>query len=157
MNTSPRQVPLGFTAETVPEGQHICYIFNDNTERKQTMAKYLSSGLEAGEKVMFFVDTMTIEEFNNSMEQLGVDLRGRDKDFVLSEALPVYCPDGSFSTPDMLDVWKKVYPEAIDEGYVGCRGTGEMSWALAQKEVQKEVVTEDLIEYEARLNEILGT
>ena len=97
MNTSTRQVPLGFTAETVLEGKHICYIFNDDTERAKTMAKFLSSGLEAGEKVLYLVDTLTIEEFTNSMEKLGVDLRGRNKDVILTEAFPVYCPGGSFS------------------------------------------------------------
>ena len=151
MTTSSRQVPLGFTAERVPEGPHICYIFNDDTEREHTMAKFLSSGLEAGEKVLYLVDTMTIEEFTNAMEKLGVNLRGRDKDFVLSEAYPVYCPDGSFSPSNMLGGLGNTYSEAINEGYVGCRVTGEMTWALAAKEV----LTEDLIEYEALVNEML--
>ena len=152
MTTTPRQVPLGFTAETVLEGQHICFIFNDDTERKQVMAKYLSSGLEAGEKVFYLVDTMTTEEFTKSIEQLGVDLRGRDKDFILTEAFPVFCPGGSFSPSNIVGVLEKTYSEAIDEGYVGCRVTGEMTWALAEKEA----LSGDLIEYEAGLNEMLS-
>ena len=109
MKNSLRQISLGFSSDKRWEGQHICDIFNDENERQRTMAKYLGNGLEAGEKVLYLVDTMTTEEFTDSMEQLGLDIRGREKDFVLSEAMPVYCANERFSTPDMLDVVGSFY------------------------------------------------
>ena len=34
-----REICLGFSAETVREGQHICYIYNDEAERRRVMEK----------------------------------------------------------------------------------------------------------------------
>lgn len=45
MKTKRRRIPLGFTRETVEEGQHICYLYNDDFERRRVMAKYLEPEL----------------------------------------------------------------------------------------------------------------
>ena len=51
----------------------------------------------------------------------------------------------------MLDLVKDFYLNAVEEGYNGARGTGEMSWCL-NNDVAK---AEDLFDYEARLNDLL--
>lgn len=151
MHPERRKISLGFTGERFSEGLHICYIFRDESERRRVMAQYLKSGLESGEKVLYLVDTMSPGDFLESMEEMGIHPPNRGKDFIVSEALPVYCPDGHFSTPDMLNVVGEFYQDALKEGYTGARGTGEMSWALVEGSVRKQ----DLMEYEARLNQVL--
>ena len=152
MNTSLRQVSLGFTAEKVPEGQHICYIYNDDEERNRTMAQYLSAGLEAGEKVLYLVDVMSPSEFTDYMGDLGLDIPQHADQFFLSEALPTYCPDGPFSADVMLNVVGTFYQEARKDGYVGVRGGGEMSWALRDAVLLKN----ELVKYESRLTDVLA-
>ena len=147
-----RDVSLGFTSEKVLEGLHICYIFNEDYERRQTLAKYLKAGLEAGEKVSYFVDTITTDELAEHLKELGMDIREERKDINLIEALPAHCPDGSSSPPRMLEAFGGLYRQAISEGYKGARATAEMSWALSNEE---HVRLEDLIDYEARLNHVL--
>ena len=115
------------------------------------MAKFLNSGLEFGDKVLYLVDTMSPDDFMDSMEELGLHPQERGKDLIVSQALPAYCPEGHFSSPDMLDVIGRFYQQAIREGYVGSRGTGEMSWALVEGVARKE----EVMEYEARLNQVL--
>jgi hypothetical protein len=146
-----RNISLGFTETTVPEGQHICYLFNDEAERRRTMSKYLQSGLDAREKVLYLVDTMTTGEFAECMAELGLDVSRHQHDLVLQEALPVYCPGGTFSVPDMLKVVGEFYQQSLQDGYVGSRGTGEMSWCLVDGRARKE----DIMEYEARLTQVL--
>ena len=150
-NPIRRQISLGFTEERFPEGQHICYIFRDDEERQRTMSKYLASGLQSHEKVLYLVDTMSTNEFLDCMAELGLDVHAHTNDFIVKEALPVYCPNGTFSCPDMLEVVGTFYGQSLQEGYAGSRGTGEMSWALSAGCVRKA----DLMEYEARLTQVL--
>ena len=51
----------------------------------------------------------------------------------------------------MLDLVRDFYLNSIEEGYSGARGTGEMSWCLTEGFAKKE----DLLDYEARLNDLL--
>ncbi len=46
-----RIISLGFSDQKFPEGQHICYIYSDDDERLEVMAKHLKSGMEAEEKI----------------------------------------------------------------------------------------------------------
>jgi len=145
-------ISLGFTEERVPEGQHICYIFNEDAERKRVMAKYLESGMLAKEKLLYLVDVMTPEEMKDCLAELGVDVRSKPDAVAIAEAAPAYCPGGFFNATEMLGVVRDFQQQALREGYTGSRGTGEMSWCLAEGRANEE----DLMEYEARLNELVA-
>jgi hypothetical protein len=145
-------ISLGFSEQQFPEGQHICYIYNDDEERLDVMSKYLKSGMEAKEKLLYLVDVMTSEEMLNHLDKLGVDFSGaKPADFTIADAAPAYCPTGFFKTEEMLELVKDFYLGAVDEGYSGARGTGEMSWCLTQGRANHY----DLMDYEARLNGLL--
>ncbi len=152
MNTVRRTISLGFTEKHVPEGQHICYIYNDDLERLEVMAGYFKSGQEAREKLLYLVDAMTSSQMLDYLEKAGVDFKGaKPGEVTVSEAGPAYCPDGFFKTEEMLELVKQFYLGALDEGYSGARGTGEMSWSLTEGRAKYE----DLMNYEARLNKLL--
>ena len=147
-----RMISLGFTAEKIPEGQHICYVYNDDAERLRVMAKFLESGMLAHEKLLYLVDTMTPAEMLDCLEELGVDVRTKSGDLTVTEAAPAYCPTGVFHPDEMLDTVRTFYRQAVDqEGYAGARGAGEMSWCL----VEGKADGRSLMEYEARLNQLL--
>ncbi len=147
-----RQISLGFSDQEFPEGQHICYIYNDDEERLEVMAKYLKSGMEAQEKLLYLVDAMTSEEMLEYLKKIGVDFSdAKPGDLTIADAAPAYCPTGFFKTEEMLELVKEFYEKAIEDGYSGARGTGEMSWCLTEGLAKKE----DLMEYEARLNELV--
>ena len=147
-----RKISLGFSDQKVSEGQHICYIYNDDDERLEVMAKYLKSGMEAKERLLYLVDVMTSEEMLINLKKHGVDFSGtKPNDFTISDATPAYCPTGFFKTEEMLDLVRDFYLDSMDEGHSGARGTGEMSWCLSEGKSNKA----DLMNYEARLNNLL--
>jgi hypothetical protein len=82
-------ISLGFDAEPYPMGTHMCFIFNDEDERRWVMSKYIQSGLDANEQVGYFVDTMSPEGLKKWMRELGVslpdELDGRQYSFVEAE------------------------------------------------------------------------
>jgi len=127
MSNSKRRVSLGFDHYDICEGEHICLLFRDESERQRIVSKFLSSGMTAKEKLLYLVDTMTPDEFIGVMESYGVNLRDYAADMDLLQADPVYCPDGHFSSDRMIDTLDDYCVQAQAEKYVGLRGTGEMT------------------------------
>ena len=147
-------ISLGFDTEPYPMGTHMCFIFNNENERRWVMSQYIQSGLDANEQVGYFVDTMSPEDLKKEMRELGVtlpdELEGRQYSFV--EAATTYCPDGTFQVDRMIDAVGAAHHRAIREGYAGARLTGEMTWS------QRGLAgSENLAEYECRLNILVRT
>ncbi|MEW5908665.1 MAG: MEDS domain-containing protein [Thermodesulfobacteriota bacterium] len=146
-----RKISLGFSGEKVDEGYHIIYLYNDDLERKKVMAKFLQQGFLDREKVLYLVDDISPDEMKKELLSLGVDVDTRQKDFDISEGHYTRCPGNYFSPEFMLNIVGSYYKEAIQEGYSGARGAGEMSWAL----VEGRTTVPELLDYESKLNRIL--
>ena len=149
-----RTISLGFTGERVPEGQHICYLFRDDSERRQVIAKYLQSGLLTREKALCLVDKMTPDEMLDSLEELGIDARSELAGITVSDAAAAYCPHGEFDGEKVLDTLRDFHLQAVErEKYEGTRVAGEASWCL----VEGRADIASLMAYEARVNVLLTT
>ena len=151
MIPSRRKISLGFTDEPFDEGGHIIYIYNDDFERKRTMAKFLQKGLVENEKVLYLVDDISPEEMRKELAELGVEVTEKQANFDITKGHYTYCPDHYFSPDFMLDIVGQYYDDAIEEGFAGARGAGEMSWAV----IEGRSNVPELLAYEAKLNEIL--
>lgn len=152
MEKSRREVSMGFTAERFPEGHHIIYLYNDDHERKRTMAKFLRQGWIDHEKLLYLVDDITPDEMRKELAALGVDLDEAQCGLEVTRGHHTLCP-GEYFTPEfMLGVVGEYYKTAIQDGYAGARGAGEMSWAL----IEGRATVPDLLHYEANLNRILS-
>lgn len=147
-----RLVSLGFTAERFPAGTHMCYIFNDDDEILEQIAKYVDSGLRSNETVGYFADVLPPEAMRDRLQSGGAELPppAEDHRLAISPALATYCPEGRFVPELMLQRLRDTYQRSIDAGYAGARATGEMTWAL------RGVPGSDrLIEYEAQINTVV--
>lgn len=146
---SPRMVSLGFDPEPWPAGTHMCMIFDDDEERREIIAKYLQSGFEGDEMVRYFVDTQSPDELKKSLRDDGGISPDRldGRQCAILDAGATYCPDGTFEIDRMLGVVAERYHQSIQEGYVGARGTAEMTWSTRGRPG-----SENLVEYEARGN-----
>lgn len=151
MKQTKREISLGFSTERFQEGQHIIYVYNDDHERKKTMAKYLQQGVLEKEKILYLVDDISPEEMKNELVALGVDIDENQKDFDITKAHYACCPDNYFSKDFMLSIVGEYYDSALNEGHTGARGAGEMSWAVNEEHAD----IQELLEYEAALNHIL--
>jgi len=149
-----KEVPMGFTGQTFLPGVHMCYIYNDEAQRKKVISQYLESGLLSGEKASYFMDVITIDEMNEYLSSLGLDrlLKEHEGRFSVATTKDTYYPSGTFVPDDMLGRLGLFYTQSISEGYTGARVSGEMSWAA--KDVSG---CSHLIEYEARVNDVLLT
>jgi hypothetical protein len=150
MSGPSHSISLGFTSEPFPAGTHMCYIFNDDDERHDLIAKFLESGLLGDEKVRYFASAFMNEPVADALRDLGVappPSRLKAGQFEESLADDVYCPCHVFSPEHMFEGLREFYSGAMAEGYAGARASGEMEWAL--KGIPG---SERLIEYEAGVN-----
>lgn len=152
MSNTDRLISLGFTTELFPAGAHMCYIYNDDQERHELISRFVESGLQAHEKVGYFVDLMSPEEMRAQLRESGIDLPPEmdEREFSITRALDTYCPDGRFVPERMLQNLRSMRSSSLDEGYAGARASGEMSWAL-----RGVPGSERLIEYEALINTVV--
>jgi hypothetical protein len=154
MCSKSTEVRMGFTGETFSPGIHMCYIYNDEGQRKKVISRFLESGLLSGEKASYFMDVVTIDEMSEYFASLGLDrlLREHEGRFSVATAKDTYYPSDTFVPDEMLDRLGVFYAQSIQEGYTGARVSGEMSWALRDVPGRSR-----LIEYEARVNDVLLT
>ncbi|MBF0567343.1 MAG: MEDS domain-containing protein [Nitrospirae bacterium] len=94
METEAYKASFGFTRETFPLGTHMCYIYDDEAERKMVIEKYLQSGISAREKVVALLDVETEAEIDDCMKEMGlsVDEQRRTGQLVIKNQMEAYCP-----------------------------------------------------------------
>jgi hypothetical protein len=152
MTEERRHICLGFSGELYPEGTHICYLYNDDEERRQVLPDFIRYGLESLESVDYAADVTSRDQLLQVMSDLGVPAQDgvTDDRFHIATALETYCPDGQFKPDEMIERLRQIYLRHHAAGCAGSRATGEMSWA-----VRGIPGSERLVEYESRINTLV--
>ncbi|MBF0539522.1 MAG: MEDS domain-containing protein [Nitrospirae bacterium] len=152
METGDYKVDYGFTKETFSLGTHMCYIYNDDRERRKVINKFVESGLLAGEKVLYLVDVATTEDIDDYLRDMDmeVDQARKSGQLVTETTMSAYCPDGCFDVERMIYNWRDLYNISRSEGYETTRAIGDPLWT--QRGVPG---SERWIEYEAMVNKLV--
>lgn len=151
MKTKRRDVSMGFTDECFPEGTHMCLIYDNETQRRDVISKFLASGLNLGEQVSYFSDEMEPCEVYKLLQELNVEISSYcSTAFQVLNAGEVYCPKKRFIPEEMIETLRNSYNQAIEMGYPGKRVSGEMSWVF-----RGYPGSDLLIKYEAMVNDVV--
>ena len=151
MNNPRQEMDLGFTKERLPEGTHICLIFDKEEERQKIVSEYMAAGLKQGEQVRYLTDTTPPENVRSWLVEIGVELPEAKENgpFSIARAEDAYCWSGRFNPPEYIDAMLPRFNRSKAAGYHGMRSCGEMTWAL------KGMPGSDrLMEYEVLLNTV---
>lgn len=131
--------------------RHLCAFFDSRDEQHAAFLPYFAEGLKNGEQVVYILDRSRHGEARQRMAKHGIDVLGREA----SEQLRIlssdetYISGGIFAADRMFDLVVDMLRVArANHGYV--RTLGEMDWALRNLPG-----TEELIDYECRLNYLL--
>jgi PAS domain S-box-containing protein len=132
------------------QGDHLCFLYETDEERRVVLAMLLRQGLERGEKARFIGDRLTFKNLLDYMEDDGFAVSpylscGQLGVMSIDET---YMREGVFLPDKMIDLLKTETDLALAQGYSGLRATGDMSWAL-----ETPPGSEQTIKYEARLNQ----
>ena len=152
MSEERRHICLGFTDERYPEGTHICYLYNDDEERRRILPQFARHALLEHECFKYIADVPDAAGLPRVMNEL--DLRSAERGLPghidIATTCEGYFPDGRFNPDAMLARLRSAYQECLSAGGAGARFSGEMSWAL------RGIPGADrIIECEARINDLV--
>lgn len=120
-------------------GRHIGVMYSSVAEKWQRVKPLVQAGLAAGQQVVYVAEESESEEVRAALHN--------PKGLVVMRAQEAYYPSGTFSPEAMLNLIEKVGKEALEAGYSGLLGMGEMTWMLNDV-----LGGEQLVEYERDLS-----
>jgi two-component system, chemotaxis family, sensor kinase Cph1 len=132
-------------------GDHVCSLYDTQEEQIAVAAAYVAEGLNRGERCLYVADSPTaLYLFCESLDRFGVDSRGAvDKGaLLLATKHEAHLIDGRFDCERMLRLLGDAVEKALDDGFVGLRTCGDMSWLLDNAPGSTQVV-----EYESLLSQ----
>ncbi|HUF69194.1 MAG TPA: MEDS domain-containing protein [Longimicrobiales bacterium] len=133
------------------QGQHICAVYDTRDEQLAVAAAYLADGLRIGERCLYATDSLPgLADFRSRLRALGVDAGNeeRRRALVLLTSEQAHLRDGQFDCERMLRMLNDAVEEALNDGFVGLRTCGDMSWLI-----DKPPGSHQVVEYEAVLNQ----
>lgn len=133
-------------------GDHTCILYNSTQQQMRAVIPFFQKGFEDGDHCLYVVNEHSIEEVESRFEEGGLDVQAQKDRGALSFATAEdsFLRKGSFSVDAMLDFVDAHIDTIGEDGFSGFRSAGEMSWIL-----NTATSPEEMIEYEARLNNIL--
>ena len=138
--------------EAVPHPGHVCAFFDSRDEKYDILAPFLKDAITVGDDVVNIVDASERATHLNSLSDHGVPVHaamgtGKLKVFTSEET---YLQEGKDVLPRLLGFLGETIERAKEENHC-VRTWGEMNW------VERETVPiEDVLEYEARVNELFS-
>lgn len=130
---------------------HICGFFDSEDERYEVILPYLKEGLEMNEEVLTILESTSHNDHCDRLSKAGipVDKKLENAQLKVLSADETYLKDGSFAADKMYNLVEQALIDSKNAGYDSIRACGDMTWALRNVSG-----TDELIEYEARLNHL---
>jgi anti-anti-sigma factor len=122
-----------------PGGDHVCWTYASDAERREVLVEFLGEGLAAAEKVVCLVRRGTEPDVADIVAAAGYDARdllagGR---LVVAAAEDAYLQDGTFDPAACIRSYEAFVREAVAEGFTGIRVFGEVGWLLRLPEARE--------------------
>lgn len=145
---------FGFACEELPVGTHMCLIYTSEDERRDTLLKFLLSGLRRDERSACFSDKITEAELRSFFKENNIiyDDRKESGQITLSSPGEVYFKGGIFDPDRIIATLRTFYLDARGAGLPAARIIGEMV-----PEVKTIPGGERLLEYESRVTILVRT
>ncbi|HTJ56050.1 MAG TPA: MEDS domain-containing protein [Devosiaceae bacterium] len=131
---------------------HACAFFHTQEEEYQIVLPFVKDGVDAGDRNYQFVDKGHRAERLARLKASGIDTATAEQGGLL-ELLPwedVYLRNGRFDQQAMLELMEETFKTSRQQGAGLTRLWANMEWALEELPG-----VHDIVEYEARLNNIL--
>jgi anti-anti-sigma factor len=130
-------------------GDHLCWSFDDDAERRRVAAAYVSGGLRDRHRILYLTAAVDPDTALAELASGGVDARAAAGTGQLRVACAwaAYLGDGVFDPAATDALWRAEVVRARREGHAGVRALGDMAWAAGPAPG-----VDRLPEYEARVN-----
>ncbi|HEY2363484.1 MAG TPA: MEDS domain-containing protein [Candidatus Angelobacter sp.] len=132
------------------QGDHICTLYTSPEEQLQAAVEYIKAGLGRKEQCLYICGEHTPDELRAALQASGVSVKDEEARGALSlvTKTEAHLKDGHFNAGNMISFLHQAVKDALDAGFQGLAAAGDMGWVA-----DGAPGTEDLTEYESRLNE----
>lgn len=132
---------------------HVCAFFGSPDDEHRVLGPFYRETLEWGEKLLHVIDRRLEDDHVERLEQQGVPACAcrESRQFEIFGWEDTYLKDGVFDQQKMLTAVQGVIDGARRDGFPRTRIMGNMNWAF-----EGAPGSDDLIEYEARVNDVLA-
>ena len=132
-------------------GDHVCVLYDSRDEQLKVAAEYVVEGLRLGERCFYAaVSSDDLGQFRAALDAAGADVAAALTDGALELATKheAHLTGGYFDSERMLRMLDAAVERALNDGFLGLRTCGDMSWLLDEASGSGQV-----IEYEALLSQ----
>jgi hypothetical protein len=132
--------------------RHVCAFFNSSDEEHRVLGSFIKDGFDKGDKAFHLVDPAQREDHLRRLAEGGVDVQKAMDSGQLEVRFWHDAPlrGGRFDQESWLASFEKVLQSGPAAGYAQTRFLAHMEWALVDLPG-----TEDLIEFETRVNYVV--
>jgi hypothetical protein len=151
MNVSPEQsIHLG--GLNLGKHRHACAFFHSQDQKDKVVVPFLKEGIDRGEKAFCALDPESRVHLLQKLSREGIEIASAEKhgQLELRGLEEMYIRDGRFNQDVMLAHVRELSNQAAEQGFALTRFVAGMEWAIKYR-----VDIDQLLEYEARLNEVL--
>jgi hypothetical protein len=144
--------PIHLTGRPLGPVRHICAFFHTKEEEYRVLIDFIREGMSRNERACHIVDSRQRDAHRVRLEQEGIPVENAEATGQLKVLCweDAYLKDGYFDQDRQISLLESMLNEGKAEGFPLTRLIANMEWALEDK-----AGVEDIVEYEARLNEML--
>jgi sugar-specific transcriptional regulator TrmB len=130
---------------------HLIFVYDSPEAKHNVLFNYLKAGLDVGEAGVYVASDENPSQIREAMKQFGIKVEEHEKTGALHifGHEDIYIINGKFSITTTINLWNKLYNEALKKGFKGLRVTGEVACFF------KHNLIRELIEYEKTLHRVL--
>lgn len=132
---------------------HVILVYDSKEAKYNVLFNYLKVGLENGEAGAYVASDESPNAIREAMRRFGIKVEKYERKGALHILAcdDIYIINGKFSLNVTLNLWNKLYDEALTKNFKGLRVTGEMACFF------KHNLIKELLDYERSLHRTLET
>ena len=141
---------LHFVSQLRPTN-HVIFLYESAEVKHKVLFNYVEAGLENGEAAAYIATEENPSQIREAMKRFGIEVKKYEKTGALRilGSNDFYIIDGKFDKQITIGLIRRMYDEALEKGFKGWRGVGEMACFFEHNLIR------ELIDYERALHRVL--
>lgn len=123
---------------------HVIFLYESSEAKYNVLFNYVKIGIENGEAAVYTASEENPSEIRDAMKRFGIDVEKNEKTGALRILgyNDLYIIEEKFNVQTTMNLYNKMYNDALTKGFKGCRFAGEMACFFEHNLIQELVELE---------------